>query len=149
MSKRVLLRPFFLTGCLALMLSLIYNYSFSQQTSVYAPLVPATGILTPTVKETPQINGANIFGVRPGSPFLFTIPASGKHPMLFSASGLPGTLSLDSQTGRITGTLNKTGKYIVTLNAKNQLGKASKSFTIVVGEDIALTPAMGWNSYNV
>jgi len=149
MSKKISVRPFYLKGFLVLILSLIYDYSFSQQIGVYAPLAPATGILTPPAKETPQINGANIFGVRPGSPFLFTISASGKRPMLFTVSGLPGTLSLDSQTGRITGTLYKTGKYTVKLNAKNQLGKASKSFTIVVGEEIGLTPAMGWNSYNV
>ena len=31
-------------------------------------------ILTPAPAETPRINGAKIFGVRPGSAFLYTIP---------------------------------------------------------------------------
>jgi len=31
---------------------------------------------------------------------------------------------------------------------KNVKGKASKTFKIVVGETIALTPPMGWNSWN-
>ena len=49
-----------------------------------APL-PAAEILTPPAPATPRINGAKIFGVRPGSPFLFTIPATGDRPMKFSA----------------------------------------------------------------
>ncbi len=43
-------------------------------------------ILTPAAPATPRINGANVFGVRPGSPFLFTIPATGERPMEFSAA---------------------------------------------------------------
>ena len=43
------------------------------------PLEPvAPYILTPPAPATPRINGANVFGVRPGSPFLFTIPATGE-----------------------------------------------------------------------
>ncbi len=33
-------------------------------------------ILTPPAPATPRINGANVFGVRPGSPFMFTIPVT-------------------------------------------------------------------------
>ena len=34
------------------------------------------------------------------------------------------------------------------LHAKNNLGTADRKFKIVVGETIALTPPMGWNSWN-
>jgi alpha-galactosidase len=105
-------------------------------------------IRTPSAPATPRINGADIFGVRPGSPFLFTIPASGNRPMTFSAENLPQGLQVDPQTGGITGTLNRPGTYTVTLRAKNRLGKAKRKFTIVAGETIALTPPMGWNSWN-
>lgn len=105
-------------------------------------------ILTPPAPETPRINGAKVFGVRPGSSFLFTIPATGKRPMTFSATGLPKGLKLDASTGRITGKLKKPGKYIVTLTAKNDLGSNQREFRIIVGEEIALTPPMGWNSFN-
>ncbi|HZL77279.1 MAG TPA: putative Ig domain-containing protein, partial [Candidatus Limnocylindrales bacterium] len=57
-------------------------------------------------------------------------------------------LKLDSKTGRITGVLKKAGEYNVTLRAKNSSGAAEKPFRIVVGDDIELTPAMGWNSWN-
>ena len=112
-----------------------------------APAEPAV-ILTPATSPKPKINGATIFGVRPGSPFLFTIAASGDRPMTFSASDLPPGLRLDPQTGRITGKLDKAGEYSVTLRAKNSLGSAKRKFKIAVGDKIALTPPMGWNSWN-
>ena len=105
-------------------------------------------ILTPTAPATPRINGANVFGVRPGSPFLFAIPATGERPMKFSAKNLPRGLKLDSKTGIITGALKTKGQFGVTLRAKNSLGTAEKKFRIVCGDQIALTPPMGWNSWN-
>jgi len=112
-----------------------------------APAEPAE-ILTPAASPKPKINGAGIFGVRPGSPFLFTIAATGDRPMTFAASGLPAGLRLDPQTGHITGTVDKAGEYEVTLRARNSLGTAKRKLKIVVGDKIALTPAMGWNSWN-
>ena len=112
-----------------------------------APL-PAAEILTPPAPATPRINGAKIFGVRPGSPFLFTIPATGDRPMTFSADNLPRGLKLDAATGRMTGKLKKKGEFDITLRAKNELGIAEEKFRIVCGDQIALTPPMGWNSWN-
>src|ERR1017187_2358203 len=112
------------------------------------PAPAAPYILTPTAPATPRINGAGVFGVRPGSPFLFTIPATGERPMQFSAKELPPGLKLDSKTGRITGALKTKGEFVVTLRAKNSLGTAEKKFRIVCGDQMALTPPMGWNSWN-
>src|SRR6185369_5654359 len=119
-----------------------------------APAAPVTNlvvtpyILTPPAPATPRINGANVFGVRPGSPFLFTIAATGDRPMTFSADNLPAGLKMDAATGRITGALETKGEFAVTLHAKNALGTTDKKFRIVVGDQIELTPAMGWNSWN-
>lgn len=105
-------------------------------------------ILTPSAPATPRINGATVFGVRPGSPFMFTIAATGERPMKFSVKHLPKGLKLDEQTGQITGKLAKPGEYRVTLRAKNSLGRAERELRIVCGDQIALTPPMGWNSWN-
>lgn len=105
-------------------------------------------ILTPPAPATPRINGPSIFGVRPGSPFLYHIPATGDRPMKFSVNGLPTGLKVDAQTGQITGSLPKAGEFNVVLNAKNAKGADKKKFKIVVGETIALTPQMGWDSWN-
>jgi len=115
--------------------------------TMIAPAEPAV-ILTPAASPKPRINGAEIFGVRPGSPFLFTIAATGDRPMTFSADKLPSGLHLDSQNGQITGRLDKAEEYEVTLRAKNALGSAKRKFKIVCGDQIALTPPMGWNSWN-
>lgn len=105
-------------------------------------------ILTPASPATPRINGASIFGVRPGSPFLFTIPATGERPMKFSVRDLPKGLKVDEATGRITGMLKKKGEFVATVRAQNSLGSTEKKFRIVCGDQIALTPPMGWNSWN-
>jgi alpha-galactosidase len=105
-------------------------------------------VLTPKESPQPRINGAKVFGVRPGSPFLFAIPATGERPLTFSADGLPAGLRLDPQTGLITGTLADKGSYPVTLRARNARGTAQRTWKIVCGNAIALTPPMGWNSWN-
>ena len=66
-------------------------------------------ILTPKPPRTPRINGARIFGVHPGHPFLFTIPATGDRPMTFAVDHLPKGLSVDAQTGQIQGRIEKPG----------------------------------------
>ncbi len=105
-------------------------------------------ILTPKPSDFPKINGAKVFGVRPGHPVLYTIAATGKRPMTFSTDNLPPSLNLDPTTGIISGQISDKGEYAVSLIAKNELGEAKREFRIKVGDKISLTPPMGWNSWN-
>lgn len=105
------------------------------------------GILTPPPPPTPRINGPSTFGVRPGHPLLYRIPATGQRPMTFSVSHLPSGIHVDGKTGILRGTIEKRGTYVVTLKARNARGSAEKRFRIVVGEKIALTPPMGWSTW--
>jgi alpha-galactosidase len=106
-------------------------------------------ILTPKPGPQPRINGARIFGVRPGSPFLFTIPATGDRPMTFGVEKLPVGLRVEPGNGRITGRLDRRGEYRVTLIASNAKGTDRRMLKIVCGDRLALTPHMGWNSWYV
>ena len=106
-------------------------------------------VLTPKPGPAPRINGARVFGVRPGSPFLFTIPVTGDRPMTYGVEGLPEGLVLDTATGQITGALATPGATDVVLTAANARGTASRPFRIVCGPTLALTPHMGWNSWYV
>jgi len=106
-------------------------------------------VLTPTPPPQPRVNGPKVYGVRPGSPFLYRIPATGERPMLFRAEGLPAGLALDVSNGIITGKIPGAGTYPVTLSARNRHGESRREFRIIVGQKLALTPPMGWNSWYI
>src|SRR5690348_15386759 len=146
-------------ACSPCLIVLIVSVAALWVRAQVAPPVRSTGaatapdlsakILTPPAPKTPRINGPTVYGQRPRSPFLYNIPATGARPMKFSATGLPGGLAIDENTGRITGTVQAAGEFNVTLMAKNDLGSTEKKFRIKIGDAIGLTPAMGWNSWNV
>lgn len=97
-----------------------------------------------------RINNPRVVGTTPGRPFLFLIPASGEGPLSYSAENLPEGLSLDPQTGIITGSLRQAGTFRPRLHVKGPHTQASSELTIVAGvHKLALTPPMGWNSWNV
>ncbi len=107
------------------------------------------GILTPKAPDFPRFNGADIWGVRPGRPVIFRVPVSGKRPMKFTAANLPQGVTLDER-GVLRGTAPKAkGNYDIRVTAENACGKASRVIRLAVGDTIALTPPMGWNSWNV
>lgn len=106
-------------------------------------------VLTPKPGPEPRINGTKIFGVRPGSPFLFTIPVTGERPVRYEALNLPAGLVCNENTGQITGVIAQPGEYLVTFKATNNTGSAEMAFKIVCGDKLALTPHMGWNSWYV
>lgn len=106
-------------------------------------------ILTPKAGPAPRINGPKVFGVRPGHPVVYTIPVSGRKPVSFSAANLPKGVTINARTGRLSGVIAKAGSYDVTITARNAAGAATGKLKIIAGEDILLTPPMGWNSWNI
>ncbi len=103
---------------------------------------------TPTA--APAIHGPRIVGATPGHPFLFLIPATGQGPLRYMAHGLPAGLTVNERTGIITGSLKKAGTWRVELVVHGPKGTARRSLAIVGGiHKLALTPPMGWNSWNV
>jgi len=125
-----------------------FETSGASTFKTYSPVATEPYILTPAPKAEPKITGAKVFGVRPGSPFQFLVTATGDRPMTFSATGLPKELNINTQTGLITGKLSKAGTYVVKLEAKNAKGKFQRKLRVECGDRIALTPPMGWNSWN-
>ncbi len=110
---------------------------------------PAPPIASGT-KPEPAIHGPRIVGATPKRPFLFRIPATGEAPLAFAAKGLPAGLTLDAQTGIVSGALDAEGTTEVELSVTGPKGTAARGLTIVGGEHkLALTPPMGWNSWNV
>ena len=109
---------------------------------------PADMIRTPPAPATPRINGPRVYGERPGHPFFYHLPVTGERPITITATGLPAGLTLDPATGNITGTAADPGQYPVEFTAANARGKDTAALKIVIGDTIALTPPMGYNSWN-
>ncbi len=111
---------------------------------------PTMPIFLGADSPVPAIHGPRIVGAAPHHPFLFRIPATGTAPLIFTAQGLPAGLTLSKATGVISGALAKAGTSHVRLTVQGPRGKASRALTIVGGaHTLALTPPLGWNSWNV
>ena len=106
------------------------------------------GILTPPTPDAPRINGPRVVGVRPGSPIVWKLPVTGIRPLALAAEGLPAGATFDAARGILGGAVAKAGTYPITFTAANAKGLATRVVRLVVGEKIALTPPMGWNSWN-
>ena len=105
-------------------------------------------ILTPPAPAAPRYNGPLVFGVRPGSPVIFRLAFSGERPMVYDVEGLPKGVVLNPSKGVLSGSVAEKGDYPLVLVARNAHGEARAEFTLKVGDKIALTPPMGWNSWN-
>jgi hypothetical protein len=100
------------------------------------------------IAQTPAIHMPGQYAAITGRPFMLDIAATGSGPMSFAVDGLPGGLSIDSATGVISGTAAKDGTYDVKVTVTDAAGSATAVVPIVVGSTLALTPPMGWNSYD-
>jgi alpha-galactosidase len=127
---------------------LTYAFRFADSDEAVSFVEEAPYILTPPPPSRPRINGASVVGGRPGRPFLHLVAATGRRPLVFGAAGLPQGLAIDSATGIISGRVDRAGEYRTTIVAKNGLGQDARELKIVIGDRIALTPPLGWNSWN-
>lgn len=128
--------------------SLNYEFSFADDSRTVSVMEGIPYILTPPAGDEPRINGPKIYGERSDKPFLFRIAATGKRPIRFQSEKLPQGLFLDEESGIITGKVHDPGKYEVLLAAQNKQGIVKQTLEIIIGDKLALTPPMGWNSWN-
>ncbi len=105
-------------------------------------------ILTPKPGPKPRLTGPRIVGTRPGNPFIHRITATGKRPLHFQATGLPEGLTLNEATGDIRGSSTIRGTARVRIVATNAEGTDERTLRIETGDQICLTPPLGWNSWN-
>jgi alpha-galactosidase len=84
-------------------------------------------------------------GVRPGHPFFQYIAVSGS-PEKVMVENLPEGLHQNGLT--LVGRLSTIGSYTINISATNQQGMVKGQMEIICGEQIALTPPLGWSSWN-
>ena len=129
-------------------IKLVYDFKEKASGKVKSFTEIAPYLLTPKEPLEPLINGAGVLGVHVGSPIIYKVPVSGQRPFKYSIQHLPAGISFDTQKGIITGSLPKNGSYTLNIKVSNRFGKNEKAFIIKVGDKLALTPPMGWNSWN-
>lgn len=125
-----------------------YSFEFGGVKETLALQEETPYVLTPKPSDKPKVNGAKVYGQRPGKPFLYKIAATGKEPLSYEAAGLPKGLTLDKKKGIITGSVEERGEYTIAVTVKNKSGVAKENIKFVIDNLLSLTPPMGWNSWN-
>ena len=72
---------------------------------------------------------------------------TGTRPLALSAKGLPPGVTFDAAKGLLGGAATARGTNVIEFTARNAAGVAAKRFRLVVGDLIALTPPMGFNTF--
>lgn len=97
----------------------------------------------------PRINGARRVGIRPGTELIHPIAVTGERPLRFEVDGLPEGITVDAE-GILRGTAPADdGEHELSVRVSNARGSATATIRLCVGGTLALTPPMGWNSWNV
>ena len=97
----------------------------------------------------PRWHGARRVGIRPGTELIHPLAATGSRPLSFTVDGLPAGLSVDAD-GIVRGVApSEPGEHRIAVTVTNALGSTTGELDLVVGDTLALTPPMGWNSWNV
>ena len=94
----------------------------------------------------PRFHAPAVFGLRPGNRFFLPLPVEGGQVSLNCVNPPPGTV-FDEIAGALSGKIAVPGLYPVVFEAENSVGIASCRIDLIVGENIQLTPPMGWNSW--
>ncbi|MBD3392635.1 MAG: alpha-galactosidase, partial [Chitinivibrionales bacterium] len=98
---------------------------------------------------TPTINGPSVYGAGVGTKTRLPVPTTGRRPLLFSAEGLPEGLFINSKTGVIQGVAKEKKEATVRVMVNNDEGSDERVVKVISGGRLALTPPLGWNSWNV
>ena len=74
---------------------------------------------------------------------------TGERPLRFEVDGLPEGVTVDGD-GIVRGTAPPhDGEHELRVRVSNSVGSTETTVRLCVGPTLALTPPMGWNSWNV
>ncbi len=108
-----------------------YYYVASNSITGASPASAGVGPLVPTASGAPVINSSTSASGIVGTVFSYHITASNS-PTSYSATGLPGGLSVNTSTGVISGTPTASGTSTVTIGATNATGTGTATLTLTV-----------------
>lgn len=108
-------------------------------------------IAEPNSSALPTLTSPLISSARPGTPFQYAITCISSSPNHYVAHRLPSWLRLNPETGLIVGNVPSaivSSDIHITVGVKNAIGLIEQGVTLRVGGRSALTPPLGWNSYD-
>ncbi len=120
----------------------------------YVPVFGAIALCTspckaqPAQVTAPVLRPPFVFGAYPNSTVILPITAHAQGQVSYSAVHLPAGLHISHTTGSITGLTTHRGVFHFSVTASNFKGRMTHEYTLNVGSRVALTPPMGWNSYD-
>ena len=103
--------------------------------------------ITGTVKYAPTITTESLPNGTVGTTYSQTLAATGSDTITWSinSGSLPDGLTLNSDTGEITGTPTTASSYSFTVKAENAYGSKTKELTIIINDaktySVSVTPA--------
>jgi hypothetical protein len=101
--------------------------------------------VTADTKAPADIASPITASVQVGTPFDYTINSSGgTTPIAYSASPLPEGLTLEADSGRISGTPVATGVTKIVIGASNSAGSTSRVLTLTVTVDPLVISIEAW-----
>lgn len=98
-----------------------------------------------TIISAPAITTESLPEGMAGQSYTATLAATG-HDVTWSASGLPAGLTLDADTGAITGTPTKDGQFSVTVTATNSAGSIDQAYTLSIKPAFVLVTGLKLSS---
>ncbi|MDF9832341.1 autotransporter-associated beta strand protein [Ereboglobus sp. PH5-5] len=96
-----------------------------------------TTIGKPVITNAPHTSGMI------GEAFSLAVNATGGSITSYAATGLPGGLSINTNTGEISGTPTATGTFNITLTVINAAGTTTFQLTLTINPKTALTTLVG------
>ena len=105
-------------------------------------------IRTPPVPDYPLINAPGVIGAGEKREFSYYIPITGERPINIKVSGLPEGIHFDRNSGMLFGKTPGASEWPLVIHAENAEGSDTREILLTVGDGLAKTPPMGWNSWN-
>lgn len=97
--------------------------------------------------ENLRYNGPARLGVRPGNEFCFSLPLTGCRSIELEEPQNAAGISFCPSRRTLSGTVGQAGIRNLRFRAEGPGGEIRFRVELVAGEEIALTPPMGWNSW--
>lgn len=110
----------------------VANNAFGSDYKVIAVSIGGAPVITSALTGTGVV----------GTPYTYTLTATGTAPMTLNATSLPSWASFNASTGEISGTPTSAGTLSIGLSATNATGSSSQTLSLTIDGPAVITSAL-------